>query len=230
MLYAYVESADVTNKSLRLFSGKELSENAIFIATVVSRRKLEIPGEDDVIGRGVLDSGVGDRDKVRGKRVVIIGGGDAALENSILLSEYADKVSVLHRREHFSARTTFLDRVRNSAKIDLITPVTVRSINGDSEVSGVSIRNELSGECSVLPADAVLIRIGVQPNTEIFREQIELDEDGYVLTDNTCATSRPGVFAVGDVANPKAPTISGAVGTGATAAKTIVALLQECLR
>jgi len=227
VLSAKVESADLTKKILRLPDGKEVSARALIIATGVRRRKLEIPGENDFIGRGVLDSGVGERDRVRGKRVVIIGGGDAALENSLLLSEYADKVYVLHRRKHFSARTTFLERARNSAKIDLITPVTVRSIDGDSDVSGVSIRNESSGESSLLRADAVLIRIGVQPNTEIFREQIELDENGYVLTDNACATSLAGVFAVGDVANPTAPTVSGAVGTGATAAKGIVDLLEE---
>jgi thioredoxin reductase (NADPH) len=227
VLSAKVKSADLTNKILKLASGKEVSANAIIIATGVRRRKLEIPGEGDFIGRGVLVSGVGERDKVRAKRVVIIGGGDAALENSLLLSEYADKVLVLHRREHFSARTTFLERARNSANIEIMNPVTVRSINGDAVVSGVSIRNESSGECSDLQADAVLIRIGVQPNTETFREQIELDDNGYVLTDNACATSLAGVFAVGDVANPKAPTISGAVGTGATAAKAIVDLLAE---
>lgn len=87
-LSAKVESADLTNKSLKLSDGREVLANAIIIATGVRRRKLEIPGEDDFIGRGVLDSGIGDRDKVREKRVVIIGGGDAALENSLLLSEY----------------------------------------------------------------------------------------------------------------------------------------------
>lgn len=226
-LSAKVESADLTNKSLKLSDGREVLANAIIIATGVRRRKLEIPGEDDFIGRGVLDSGIGDRDKVREKRVVIIGGGDAALENSLLLSEYAHKVHVLHRREHFSARTTFLERARNSANIEIMNPVTVRSINGDSVVSGVSIRNESSGDCSELQADAVLIRIGVQPNTEIFRGQIGLDENGYVVTNNACAASLAGVYAVGDVANPTAPTISGAVGTGATAAKAIVDLLAE---
>jgi thioredoxin reductase (NADPH) len=227
LLGAEVESADLKRRIVSLAGGKEISARAIIIATGVRRRRLEIPGEDKFIGRGVLESGVREKDKVAGKRVVIVGGGDAAIENATLLSEFADEVIVLHRREHFSARSAFIERAMGSEKIEIFTGVTAQSINGESNVSGVTIRNELTGECSLMPAEAVLIRVGVQPNTEIFRGQIELDENGYIVTDNTGGTRLAGVFAVGDVANPDAPTISGAVGTGATAAKTIMRLREE---
>jgi len=221
VLGADVRSVDLAGKSVELSDGTGYVGRALVIATGVRRKKLGIPGESEFVGRGILGSGVGEKDKVVGKRVAIIGGGDAALENAILLSEQAEKVFLIHRRDEFSARAEFVQQVTNNEKVVLLDPCVADAITGESFVEAVALRHRRSGKPTNLPVEFVLIRIGVEPNTELFRQQVDLDEAGYVRVDSTCATNLNGTFAIGDAANPMAPTISSAVGMGATAAKAI---------
>jgi thioredoxin reductase (NADPH) len=193
----------------------------MIIATGVRRRKLDVPGEEEFGGRGILESGVGSKDKVSGKTVLIVGGGDAALENALILSRSAGRVIVVHRRAEFTARKDFFDRTKNRPNVEFVTDTRVAAIVGNITVEAVELQNIITGEQSKIAVDAVLVRIGVIPNTELFRGQITLDAADYISIDSLCSSSVEGVYAVGDVANPASPTISGAAGMGAAATKAI---------
>lgn len=224
---ASVATADLAARSIGLENGRTILGRAIIIATGVRRRRLGIPGEVEFRGRGILESGVRDRAEVAGKRVVIIGGGDAALENALMLTETAAKVVVIHRRDEFSARSEFVESARNDPKVEFAFDSQVTAISGDRSVEAVEITNANTGERSKIAADAVLIRIGVVPNTELFRGQVDMDDAGYIVTTQDCATSLPGIYAAGDVANPRSLTISTAVGSAATAINAMVSWLEH---
>jgi thioredoxin reductase (NADPH) len=218
-----VTSVDLRSKSVNL-GGDPFAAAAIVLATGVRRRKLGVPGEKDLAGRGILGSGARDRDSVRDKQVVIVGGGDAALENAMILSERAAKVYVVHRRESFSARDEFVSKARERPNVEFVLESGVTAIGGDDRVRFVTVEDR-SGAMSTIECDAVLIRIGVEPNTHLFSGQIELDHKGYVVVDKELRTSVDGVWAIGDVAHPVAMTVSNAVGAGSVAAKSIAARL-----
>lgn len=219
---ANVVAADLVGRTLTLADWTRFSGRAVVIATGVRRRKLGVPGEDRFHERGILRSGVTAKEHVAGKTVVIVGGGDATLENALLLAETAKKVVVVHRRNKFSARTEFISAAENSKTIQFCFDSKIIEIAGESEVKSVKVKHLALNTMSHLATDAILIRIGVEPNTEMFRSQIDLDDTGYITIDANCATSLPGIYAVGDVANSIAPTIASAVGQGAIAAKAIL--------
>ena len=218
---ADIVEADLSNTTLTLADGTRYSGSAVIIATGVRRRKLTVPGEEEFRGHGVLESGAKEAHAMSGRTVVIVGGGDAALENALIFSKTADKVVVVHRRGKFSARNEFTFLAEKSKNINFCFDSQIIRIIGKENVEAVELTHLISGEISELQTDAVLIRIGVEPNTELFRGQIGLEQGGYITIDANCATSIPGIFAVGDVAKPLAPTISVAVGDGAAAVKAI---------
>jgi thioredoxin reductase (NADPH) len=147
----------------------------------------------------------------------------------LLLSETASAVTLVHRGISFRARPEFVEKVKDHPKITVLTKTGVEEIiwdDGVEAVAAVALVDFKTLNRNIFPTDAVLIRIGVEPNTDFLRETIDLDENGYIKIDQNCETSVKGIFAVGDVANPTAPTISAAVGMGATAAKTISGRLK----
>jgi thioredoxin reductase (NADPH) len=157
---------------------------------------------------------------VKGKKVLIVGGGDAAFENALILSKFASSVTVAFRKPTPSARREFVDAAALGENIRLLPSTVLDRISGDDVVEVVELTNH-SGEARIEDVDAVLIRIGVVPNSEIVQGIVDLDDCLYIKVDQTGATSVRGIYAVGDVANPCSPTLSTAVGTGATAAKAI---------
>jgi thioredoxin reductase (NADPH) len=215
-----IDSVDLSTKTVFLANGENLSARALVLATGVSRRKLNVEGENEFRGRGILESGKRDASIAEGKTVCVVGGGDAAAENALILAERAAKVYLIHRGGEFRARTEFLDKIRENPKIETLTEIRVNKILGGEAVEKIELQNR-AGETFQIAVEAIVIRIGVEPNTELFRGQIELDKDNYIKINNRCETNLENVFAVGDVANPIAPTVSGAVGMGATAAKVI---------
>lgn len=217
---------DAKNRKIYLKNGKVVSAKSLIIATGVRRRKLNIEGEDKFKDRGIIESGKRDQDSAAGKRVCIIGGGDAALENALILSETAAQVYLVHRRAEFRARAEFIEKVQSNEKIIVITETVMTKIFGNELVESVELQNLKTGQFSNILVEFILPRIGVEPNTEIFRGKLKLDKNGYVEVDASCRTSIENVFAIGDAANPTAPTISSAVGTGATAAKVIFAKIN----
>ncbi|CAN5427125.1 thioredoxin-disulfide reductase [soil metagenome] len=224
-LSSAVSEIDLENRTV-LLGGERFSAKALIIATGVRRRKLNTEGEKELQNKGIIESGKRDQNLVKDKVAAIIGGGDAAFENALILAETAAKVMLIHRGKDFRARSEFVEQAQNSSKIEILTNSVVKKIIGNAQVEALEIQNSQTNETRILPVEAVLIRVGVEPNTEIFRGQIELEKNGYIKINQNCETNLQNIFAVGDVANPLSPTVSSAVGTGATAAKVIATLLN----
>jgi thioredoxin reductase (NADPH) len=220
-----IESADLKAKRIKLRSGEELRSIAIIIATGLHRRKLGIAGEDEFVGRGIIESATRDHDQFAGKDVCVIGGGDAAAENALLLAEVCPTVTLVHRSKKLRARRAFTEQLHTNHCITVFPESVVHRIIGNDHVEAVEIERAGAIKPFQMAVQGVLIRIGFEPNTEFIRGQLELDEQGYVIVGSQQETSVANVFAIGDVANPLAPTISGAVGAGATAAKLVAARL-----
>lgn len=221
-----IESVDLNAKRVKLRSGEDLRSIFLIIATGVRRRKLGVEGEDKLKGRGVIESGQKDIDSVAGKDVCIVGGGDAAAENALILAEVCPTVTVVYRGKTLRARREFVEQLKSNHRITAFTEAVLLRIIGDEKVEGVEIKREGALKPMQIAVQSVLIRIGVEPNVDFFRGQIRIDEYGYIAVTNNCETSMENVFAIGDVANPVAPTIASATGMGATAAKAIAARLN----
>ena len=227
-LWTNVEIAgvDLKAKRVRPRSGEGLQSIAIIIATGLRRRKLGIPGEDEFIGRGMIESS-GDREAFAGKDVCVIGGGDAAAENALLLAEVCPTVTLVHRGRKLRARREFTEQLHTNHCITVFSESVVRRIIGSDRVEAVEIERAGAIKPFQMAVQGVIVRIGFEPNTELFRDQLEMDDRAYVAISSQQETSVENVFAVGDVANPLAPTISGAVGAGATAARVIASRLTK---
>jgi len=227
---AEIESVDLRAKRVRLRSGEDLQSIALVIATGVRRRRLGIPGELEFAGRGVLESGRLERESVAGEDVLVVGGGDAAAENALLLAETCATVTLVHRGKHLSARPEFAERLRGDHRVTVFTETTLERILGGDRVESAEILRAGALKAMRVAVRGVVVRIGVEPNTELFGGQLQTDERGYVVVTAEQETSAEMVFAVGDVSNPLAPTISGAAGAGATAAKVIASRLSPARR
>jgi len=223
---AVITSVDLKAKRISLASGETLQSIAIVIASGVSPRELGVPGEKEFVGKGLIESGARDRQLFAGHDVCVVGGGDAAVENALLLAEVCPTVTLVHRGKKLRARREFRERLQSTHCITVFTESVLTRIIGDETVQAVEIQRKVGLKPFQVAVRGVLIRIGVEPNTQLFREQLETDEKGFIKVNSTQETNVSMVFAVGDVSNPLAPTISSATGAGATAAKVIAARLN----
>ena len=221
-----ITSVDLKARRVSLQSGENLQSIAIVIATGVRPRQLGVPGEKEYVGKGMIESGARDRQLFAGQDVCVVGGGDAAVENALLLAEVCPTVTLVHRGKKLRARRELAERLQPNNRITVFTESVLTRIIGDEAVQAVEIQRKEGLKPFQLAVRGVLIRIGVEPNTELFRQQLETDEKGFIAVNSQQETSVAMVFAVGDVSNPIAPTISGATGSGATAAKVIAARLN----
>jgi thioredoxin reductase (NADPH) len=221
-----IASVDLKAKRLSLRSGENLQAIAIVIATGVRPRELGVPGEKEFVGKGMIESAARDRQLFAGRDVCIVGGGDAAVENALLLAEVCPTVTLVHRGKKLRARRELTEQLVSNHSITVFTESVLTRIIGDDEVVAVEVLRKQGLKPFQLAVRGVLIRIGVEPNTGLIREQVRTDEEGFIEVNNQQETSVPMVFAAGDVSNPLAPTISGATGAGATAAKVIAARLN----
>ncbi|HEV8203434.1 MAG TPA: FAD-dependent oxidoreductase [Pyrinomonadaceae bacterium] len=222
-----ITSVDLKAKRISLASGEELQAIAIVIATGVRQRQLGVPGEKEFVGKGMIESAARDRQLFAGKDVCVVGGGDAAVENALLLAEVCPTVTLVHRGKKLRARHEFKEKLQAVHCITIFTESVLTRIIGEDDVVAVEIQRKQGLKPFQMAVRGVLIRIGVEPNTELFKGQLETDEKGYLMVNSRQESNVPMVFGVGDVANPMAPTISGATGAGATAAKVIASRLNE---
>ena len=221
-----ITAIDLKAKRVSLASGENLQSISLVIATGVRPRELGLAGEQQLAGKGMIESAARDRDLFAGKDVCVVGGGDSAVENALLLAEVCATVTLVHRGKKLRARREFTEKLRSTHCITVFTESVLTRIIGDDEVVAVEIQRKQGLKPFQVAVRGVLIRIGVEANTELFRDQLDTDEKGFVKVNSQLETSVPMVFAVGDVSNPIAPTISGATGAGATAAKVISSRLN----
>jgi thioredoxin reductase (NADPH) len=224
-----IASVDLKARRISLASGENLQSIAIVIATGVRPRQLGVPGEQELAGKGMIESAARDRHSFAGKDVCVVGGGDAAVENALLLAEVCPTVTLVHRGKKLRARRELAEQLTSNHCITVFTESVLTRIIGEQEVLAVEIQRKGGLKPFQLAVRGVLIRIGVEPNTELFKDQLNTGEQGFIEVNSQQETILPMVFAVGDVSNPLAPTISSATGAGATAAKVISARLNARL-
>lgn len=195
---------------------------AVIIATGSEYKKLGVKGEDTFSGRGVSYCAVCDGAFFKNKHVVVVGGGDSAIEEGIYLTQLADKVTVIHRRDQLRAQKILQDRAFANDKMEFVWNSNVEEIQGDDQkVAGVKIKNNQTGEESIIDANGVFIYVGVLPMTESFKNLGILTDDGWVDTDDQMMTKVPGIFAIGDVRDKKLRQITTAVGDGGIAGQGV---------
>jgi len=199
----------------------------LIIATGVSPRLLGVPGEAEFKGRGVSYCATCDGFFYKDRAVVVVGGGDAAVEEAMFLTRFASKVYVVHRRSRLRAQKVLQDRAFENDKLEFVWDSVVTQVLGEGNVTGVRVRNVKTGDESVLQVDGMFTYIGNVPNTKLFEAQLELDERGYVITDRRMRTSVPGVFCAGDVQERVLKQVATAVGTGAIAAMEADKFISE---
>jgi thioredoxin reductase (NADPH) len=214
----FVTGVDFSSQPFVVRTGSQIYKGrAVIIATGAFPRKLGVPGEKEFFGRGVSTCATCDGFFYRDRRVVVVGGGDSAIDEGLFLTKFARGVVVVHRRDQLRAAKGLQERAFANAKMSFVWDSVVEEILGDQTVSGVRVRNVKTGETSTIETDGVFVYIGMVPGTKAFVGQVELDEQGYVVTDAYQRTSVPGVFAAGDVQSPDFRQVIIAAGAGAKA-------------
>lgn len=215
-----VVSVDFTKGSpftIKTYSQEYLAD-AVIVTAGASPRRLGVPGEEAFIGRGVSYCGTCDGFFFRGKEVVVVGGGDSALEEGLFLTKFATSVKVIHRRDSLRAGPALQKRAKENPKMSFIWDTAVDEVIGNGVVQAVKTTNLKTGDKQDLKTDGVFIFVGHYPNSKFLEGQLAMDEHGYVITDELMRTSVPGVFAAGEIQDPIYRQIATSVGQGTAAA------------
>lgn len=226
---AHLVSADLSKRPFSLNLGREtLLTKTLVIASGASARWLGIPNEQALIGHGVSSCATCDGFFFSGKPVVVIGGGDSAMEEALFLTRFATQVDLIHRRDEFRASKIMLDRARANAKIKFTTDTVVDDVYdiAKKEVTGVKLRNVKTGKVWDHPTSAVFLGIGHTPNAKMFKGQLDMDDEGYLKTHDYVFTNVAGVFACGDVQDRRYRQAITAAGSGCMAAMEVEKLLE----
>jgi thioredoxin reductase (NADPH) len=216
-----VAEVNLSQRPFTIKAGKEVYETrALIVASGASARTLGLESERKLLGHGVSTCATCDGYFFRGKEIAVVGGGDSAMEEANFLTKFASRVHLLHRRPEFRASKIMVDRARANEKIHFVTPVVVEEITDVAKggVETLKMRNIQTHQASTLPVEGVFVAIGHDPNTKIYRGQLDMDENGYLITNHGSQTNVPGVFAAGDVQDHHYRQAVTAAGSGCMAA------------
>ncbi|MHA7744996.1 NAD(P)/FAD-dependent oxidoreductase [Priestia aryabhattai] len=225
-----VISIDERSKTIKVKqqeTEKEIGYTYLILATGSSQRKLGVPGEQQMIDRGEVYSASADGERLTGKRVALIGGGDRAFEGAHLLASKAKQVYLIHRSTHFKAREQYVEKVLSDPGVKVMTDTEVTAIHGKHHVTSIDLKSKNS-ECKNLSVDAVLIRLGVAPNVELIKEKVKTTQSGLIVINEVHQSSNPSIYAIGDACTtPLFSSISSSAGQGAIVAKHVSSLLKK---
>lgn len=205
----------------------EYVADSVVIATGASPNQLKVPGESELTGRGVSYCATCDGWFFKDKKVIIVGGGDSALEEGLFITRYATSVTIVHRRDELRASTILQKRADDNPKVSFVWNTVVTEVLGSDKVEAVRLKNLKSGEETILETDGVFIFIGHTPNTQMFVGHLDMDERGYLKVNERMETSKPGVFAGGEAADPHFRQVVTSAGMGAAAAMQATRYLEE---
>jgi thioredoxin reductase (NADPH) len=218
------EAAPFTVKTA---GGQEFRAQAIIVATGASPRRMDVPNEERLTGRGVSYCATCDGFFFRGKDVIVVGGGDSALQEALFLTKFASRVRIIHRRDSLRAGATLQHRARENAKIEFVWDSVVTSVNGEAKVESITVQNVKTGERQDLTTDGVFVYIGHLPNNQLFLDKLAMDGEGYLVTDRLMRTSVPGVFAAGEIQDHRFKQAATSAGQGVAAAMECEKYLAE---
>ena len=223
-----VASAEGGLFRIALTEGESIEAKAVVVCTGAKHRDLGAPGEDKFRGRGVSYCAVCDGNFYRGRDVVVVGGGNSALEETLYLSRIGNKVYLVHRRDAFRGAKIYEDKIRETSNIELVTKSVIDEIRGgNAGMDSVIVRNVESGEIRTIEAEGLFVYVGMLPVSSFVPSEVTLDAAGFIVTDAEMATSVPGFFAAGDVRSKRCRQVSSAVGDGATAATAALTYLEH---
>lgn len=226
--FGEIASASLCGEEKRLVvDGATLAGDTAILATGAKPRRLGLEREDELLGRGVSYCATCDGAFFRGKTVAVVGGGDSAFEDALYLSNLCERVYLIHRRDSFRASAFAVERARTKDNIALITDSTVSALRGERSLSEIEISARKTGEKTTLAVSGLFVAVGREPETELFRDEVVLDEAGYILAGEDTKTSVPGVFAAGDARTKPLRQIVTACADGACAAKAAEEALRE---
>jgi len=229
-MLGHVTSVDLSNRPFLLHVGKhQIHTKTLIIASGASAKWLGLPHEQQLIGHGVSSCATCDGFFFSGKEIVVVGGGDSAMEEALFLTRFATKVTIIHRRDAFRASKIMLERAQKHEKIQFLLDTIVEDVYdaGKNEVTGLKLKNVKTGKVWDFPTSALFLGIGHEPNAKMFAGQLDMDSEGYLKTHNYVLTRVHGVFACGDVQDRRYRQAITAAGTGCMAAMEVEKFLEE---